>query len=285
MNEKQMEYFLTVSRYGSFAKAEKQLYVSRQAIMKQIDRLEMEIGVALFARTHTGLSLTEAGEKLRDGLPPLMEQMQALMESCRGANYSETQLWIELPKHPYSLLDQAMRRFSRQYPYVKMNIVQEHSQGRVQRLLEGKIDLAEIPYRTEVETEGVLYTNLIEAPFYCLVMREHPLAERESVSVEDLRGYEIYVNSLTGRRELIETLHKENPELEIRELAGEEMEIIQNVCYNNGIYITPANFAQHIEYLRAISLQCGVHQRIGLICRRNHSDAVEAFLRIVQECM
>lgn len=285
MNEKQIEYFLTVAQYGSFAKAEKKLYVSRQAIMKQIDRLEEEIGVQLFQRDHTGLSLTAAGETLKEGMLPLMEQMQTLLENCRRTSCQEQPLCIEIPKHPYSLLDLAMQRFSKQYPYIRLNIVREHSQGRVQRLLNGKIDLAEIPHRAEVEAEGVQYIDLITAPFYCLVMQNHPIAICETVSATDLQKWEVYVNSLSGRHELIEALYRECPQLEIREFVGEEMEIVQNVCYNNGIYITPANFAKHMEYLKAIPLSCGVYQRIGLICRKEHNRAVENFIQIVQECM
>ena len=62
MNSLEIQYFLTIVKYGSFTEAAQTLSVSQPAISKQIRQLEAELGCSLFARSGRTLSLTEAGQ-------------------------------------------------------------------------------------------------------------------------------------------------------------------------------------------------------------------------------
>ena len=60
----QLDTFICVVEAGSFSKAADKLYISPPAVIKQINSLENNLGVQLFARTHRGLVVTAAGESL-----------------------------------------------------------------------------------------------------------------------------------------------------------------------------------------------------------------------------
>ena len=62
MNSLEIQYFLTIVKYGSFTEAAQALSVSQPAISKQIRQLEAELGCSLFTRSGRTLSLTEAGQ-------------------------------------------------------------------------------------------------------------------------------------------------------------------------------------------------------------------------------
>ncbi len=62
MNSLEIQYFLTIVKYGSFTEAAQTLSVSQPAISKQICQLEAELDCSLFARSGRALSLTEAGQ-------------------------------------------------------------------------------------------------------------------------------------------------------------------------------------------------------------------------------
>lgn len=62
MNSLEIQYFLTIVKYGSFTEAAQTLSVSQPAISKQIRQLEAELDCSLFARSGRTLSLTEAGQ-------------------------------------------------------------------------------------------------------------------------------------------------------------------------------------------------------------------------------
>ena len=51
MNSLEIQYFLTIVKFGSFTEAAQALSVSQPAISKQIRQLEAELGCSLFARS------------------------------------------------------------------------------------------------------------------------------------------------------------------------------------------------------------------------------------------
>ncbi len=57
-----MDTFLEAADSGSFLKASERLYISANAVTKQINLLESDLGVKLFSRSRQGLTLTEAGK-------------------------------------------------------------------------------------------------------------------------------------------------------------------------------------------------------------------------------
>lgn len=64
MYNPQLDTFICVVEAGSFSKAADKLYISPPPVIKQINSLENNLGVQLFARTHRGLVVTAAGESL-----------------------------------------------------------------------------------------------------------------------------------------------------------------------------------------------------------------------------
>lgn len=64
MYNPQLDTFICVVEAGSFSKVADKLYISPPAVIKQINSLENNLGVQLFARTHRGLVVTAAGESL-----------------------------------------------------------------------------------------------------------------------------------------------------------------------------------------------------------------------------
>ena len=66
MDIRRIEYFLAVADTLSFTKAAAQLHISHQALSRQIQLLESELGGKLLERSTTHVALTEAGEKLSE---------------------------------------------------------------------------------------------------------------------------------------------------------------------------------------------------------------------------
>lgn len=285
MNDKQIEIFLTAAECGSFSKSEKHLYLSRQAIMKQINQLEAEMGIQLFVRTPTGLTLTDVGIIFRDGLIPIRRQMKDLLTTCHQAADKPLRLCVEIPRHPRSLLDQAIARYNNRYPNVQLEILRDSSAGRTQRLRDKKIDIAEIPRHEEFSFHDLMYLHLVDKGFSCLVTADHPLAQKTSIRAYELQDYRVYVNNLLRRRKLIDCLHETMPSIRFFETTGEEYASILNVCYNRGVYITPAHFASQMEFLVAIPLDCALKQEFGLIYRPEPNEAVDWFIEVVREVL
>ena len=67
----QIETFIAVGTFGGFHRAAEALRVSQPAVSARIKALEESLGATLFTRSHTGLTLSEAGRILK----PYAEQL------------------------------------------------------------------------------------------------------------------------------------------------------------------------------------------------------------------
>ena len=73
--------FVAVAEQASFAKAARQLGISRSTLSTTIRQLEENLGVRLLNRTTRSVALTEVGDRLLAGLQPALESFDAAMES------------------------------------------------------------------------------------------------------------------------------------------------------------------------------------------------------------
>lgn len=74
LDMKKIHYFLKVAETLNFSKAAQELYISTQALNKQIIQLEEELNVKLFLCSTRRVELTEAGEVLRKNFLPVHEE-------------------------------------------------------------------------------------------------------------------------------------------------------------------------------------------------------------------
>lgn len=81
----QLESFIAAASSGSFAKAAEQLYLTPTAVMKQINKLESLLSVALFRRTNRGLLLTEAGESFLQDARYMVEYFERAVLKAKEA--------------------------------------------------------------------------------------------------------------------------------------------------------------------------------------------------------
>lgn len=63
MNEKHIQYVLTIVQEGSFTAASKKLYVTQPSLSQTIKLIERDLGTPIFNRNTTPISLTSAGRK------------------------------------------------------------------------------------------------------------------------------------------------------------------------------------------------------------------------------
>jgi LysR family nitrogen assimilation transcriptional regulator len=66
MDLRQLRYFASVAREGSFSRASEKLRIAQPALSRHIQSLEYEIGADLLVRTPRGVEVTEAGRLLKE---------------------------------------------------------------------------------------------------------------------------------------------------------------------------------------------------------------------------
>jgi len=152
----QVETFLAVATFGGFHRAAEALRISQPAVSARIKTLEESLGVSLFARSRSGLLVSEAGRTFR----PHAEQLLRIASLARQAVHqaqpasgTPLQIAAALSISVYFLPD-VLQRFQRTHRNVIISIRPGHSKEVLDMVLneEAEIGLARSLQHPEVET-------------------------------------------------------------------------------------------------------------------------------------
>ena len=190
MNTFQLTCFLAVAENLNFARAAEYLHVTQPAVTQQIHSLEKELNVKLFKRTTRTVRLTAEGMIfLHDARRmvdisvrakkrfenPHEREIQTLSIGC----YSYTQLF-KLPP--------VLRQLARQYPDLHPRLQVVPFQYLYRLLEEDDVD-AVIGFREpESKKISAQYREVAKVPMVCICPLHHPLSQRETVRLDDLKN-------------------------------------------------------------------------------------------------
>jgi DNA-binding transcriptional LysR family regulator len=138
----QLKAFLAVARSGALLRASKQLHLTQSAVSKQIKSLEDELGVLLFERAPTGMTLSAAGRRLLPHATRTVDQANTLASvaaSMRGKVSGTLRLGTIVDPDSIRLgpLLAALLQF---YPHLDVSLVHGISGAVLHRLRAGEVD-------------------------------------------------------------------------------------------------------------------------------------------------
>lgn len=143
MTPRQLKYFLRIAELSSFTKAAAVLHIAQSALSRQIQQLEADLGVQLFVRSDTGVTLTEAGEALASGASRLLEMYAAVRDDVGGrAGSPQGQLSIGVPPSLFDMLTvPGLLEFRESYPGVAVSVNEGISSTVYEQVLSGRLDV------------------------------------------------------------------------------------------------------------------------------------------------
>ena len=286
---------LHAARSGSMARAAEELFLSRQAVKKQIDAVEAELGFLLFVRSSRGLALTEAGRQWIDGVGQLTEQYHRLADRCRLLQEQAGQkaLTILLPSHPKVYFEEAMLTYNRLYPQVRLNIVDTrklsvlyNGRARIATLTDGTADSVFAPYTEPYDKEQLSFYRLNRLSYHCVMKPDHPLRRKAAVHREDLAGLPVRINTVLDRTLYEHILDQDPTCLPGQFVYGEREELrvplIISFCLNGGIFISKGDFLETLHPLVAVPFSPEFSVDNGLFFRNDAAPHVLDFIELVR---
>jgi DNA-binding transcriptional LysR family regulator len=125
--------FIAVAEEKGFRAAGRRLGVSGSAVSQNIGQLEERLGVALFQRTTRTVRLTEAGQRLYEGVRPALREIETVQEEVKelGAEPSGT-LRLNVSHEAESVLGGTfLGDFLSAYPRVRLDLVVTTHTGEI----------------------------------------------------------------------------------------------------------------------------------------------------------
>jgi len=190
-----LRYIDQVERSGSIQGAAKELHVAASAINRHILRLEEELGVPLFERLPRGMRLTATGDTIVTlARRWRSDERRAVAEirHLQGVHQGHVRL-MAMDSHSTSFLPALVEQLAQTHPLVSLSIDLASSDDAASEILSCKAELAAVfnlPPRREFL---VLWRG--ELPFGCVVAPAHPLAQGDSVSLQQAAAYPIALQS------------------------------------------------------------------------------------------
>jgi DNA-binding transcriptional LysR family regulator len=193
LNSVRLRVLSEVVAHGSFSAAADALSYSQSAISQAIATLEGETGVALIERHRSGVRPTVAGAALAGHANGILARMEiaeaeiAAIVAGRGGRLRTA----SFPTAGATLMPQAIASFRAAHPGVEVTLAEGEPEQIAPRLREGEFDLVAL-----FEFEGVgdrlgsgmKRFELLDDPLQLALPRDHPLAKRKRLSLEDLSG-------------------------------------------------------------------------------------------------
>jgi LysR family nitrogen assimilation transcriptional regulator len=124
MNLRALSNFLSVAAAGSLQGAAGVVHIAQPALTRQIAMLEEEFGTRLFLRHHRGVTLTEAGEQLREHAERILAEVaKARLAMSTAAEQPTGTVSLGLPTAMRSVLSSTIvSAYHKAYPNVQLNV-------------------------------------------------------------------------------------------------------------------------------------------------------------------
>ncbi|MCM1008440.1 MAG: LysR family transcriptional regulator [Ruminococcus flavefaciens] len=182
-----LEYFLAVAREQSISGAAEFLHLSQPTLSRQLKDMEDELGKQLFIRGNRHITLTEEGMLLRKRAEEIVDLVHKTEDDIKFSDeVISGSVYIGAGEtDAVRLIAKAAQKLQKEYPLIRYHIFSGDAPDVAERLIKGLLDF------------GILFDPIDLSKFEhmkmpmkdtwgVLMRKDSPLAEKESVTPQDL---------------------------------------------------------------------------------------------------
>lgn len=198
MNTTYLIYALEIERVGSISQAAQNLYMAQPNLSKAIRELEKELGFTIFKRTAKGVRPTEEGTEFLYHARQIMDQVGAVERISQRIGTDKLKYKISIPRGSY-IVD-GFTSFLSELELEKgmeVTINETNALGTISNVADRGYNLGIIRYQmldethylTMLKNNHLTYETIWEFEYVLVMSKNHPLANKETITPEDLSEY------------------------------------------------------------------------------------------------
>lgn len=209
MELSQLLYAVTLAEYRNFSRASEALFITQPTLSQQIQKLERECGFAIFVRSSRQVTPTLEGELVLKQAQKVLADFGELQKVIKDINKaSDESITVGIGMASRSYVAECASQVISRFPSITFQLVEAWGPELLTMLREGQVDIAllDIDHDPDKPKE---YADLDIAPiseeYICTLMSyDHPLAERESLTLDELENENLLFSSMrSGLRKLL----------------------------------------------------------------------------------
>ncbi|WP_395700896.1 LysR substrate-binding domain-containing protein [Aquabacterium sp.] len=266
---RELKTLVAVAREGTFAAAGQAMGLTQAAVSAQMQRLESELGFALFDRSGRAARLNAMGQQTLVRAQELIRLHDDLGSRRSGGRPATALVTVgAIASMQRAILPEALARFHRQCPGCRTRVLPGLSMGLLDLVDQGEIELAVIIRPPFSLHSDLRWTTLAREPFRLLVPR-HEAGDDWAALLATL-PFVRYDRASFGGRQVDRFLRSGH--IRVREVceADELDAIVRLVGHGVGVALVPQTAAlrRWPAAVRAIDLgHHTFHRDIGLVHR------------------
>lgn len=197
MTLQQLRYVITVAQKGTISEAAKELFISQPSLTNAIRELEKEMNITIFNRTNKGVAVSTEGEQFLGYARQVLEQAN-LLESAYKTSVRDKQRFSVSTQH-YAFVVNAFVDLIKELPQNEydFSIRETQTYEIIDDVATMKSEIGiiylnafnEAALMKIIKSKGLCFNELFIAKPHIFVTAEHPLANKESVTMEELADY------------------------------------------------------------------------------------------------
>ncbi|HEV3169571.1 MAG TPA: LysR substrate-binding domain-containing protein [Actinocrinis sp.] len=179
---RKVRYFVAVAERLHFGQAASALHITQPALSRQIQQLERDLGVELFARSSREVALTPAGEAFFRSGRQLLAAGRTALEGARRAAAGDHTLRVGFMLAMDT--EAVLAAFGARHPGVSVLLQRLRWWKHAELILDGSVDAGFV--RLPIAGEGLELLPLYTEPVSVALPAYHPHASRSEVGIADI---------------------------------------------------------------------------------------------------
>ncbi|MFZ4211747.1 LysR family transcriptional regulator [Pantoea endophytica] len=180
----QLRAFVDVARQGSIRAASRLSGLSQPALTKAIQELELALGARLFERRQQGVTLTDIGDNFFKHASLVLEELRVAQEDIQqrlGLAGGRVNIGVG-GSIARTVMPQVINQFHREYPLVKVRIVEGQLVSMVHELRQGELDFTINTYDKNHLDQELVFERLMERDYQVVMRKGHPMAHARTLA-------------------------------------------------------------------------------------------------------
>ena len=291
MEIKQLKYFKQIYESGSFSKAAEKLGITQQGLSLSIEKLEGELGAALFIRGKKGVSPTPIAAQFKEDVDRLVAAADALKIRVQEAGREINGIVkLSLTNGVISyFVPRLLSEFHELYPHIELRIKEMTDAVCETSIVSGASDLACLV--GPVKSKELEWTPLFEDDVSVMMHKNNPLASRETVTFADLAKEQFILPPVEFRwhQTILDLCRKAGYKPDIAYLSN-DLTLTYNMIQGGGVITFVNNdivstFKPARQALVALASDGKLSFKVGLIRHKSHESgyAEEALIGYLRE--
>ena len=244
MDLRQLHYFVVLAEELHFSRAAQRLHISQPPLSVAIKQLEDHLGAQLLERSSKAVRLTAAGQHLLTQARDILERTRrAELDTRAVAQGMAGNLRVGfVGSSMYRGLPQALDALQREYPQVRVDLLELNSAEQVTALQQHKLDVGLM--HTMATPSSMQSEVLLREPFMACLPAQHRLAQQRSIAMAQLAGERMVLFSgavsPTYFRSIAQLCEDAGLDVELRHEVRHWLSVLSLVSCGQGISLVPA---------------------------------------------